>query len=286
MHKIIKSIWIGLRRRWRTGLAQALGVAGAIWLVTEITTAVSASAEHWLKSHGDQYTWAVCIAAAIWFFAYTYETRQVSFLIPTTNSRITIKFGNLFDEDSDWVIGVNELFDSKLGQVVAAHSLHGQFISKVYNSDEQRFRTEVDAALSAFPSTAVLRNIEPGRKYDIGTTAVLNNGARRAFLVAMARTDLTTAKASSDVPTLWVALQGALGSVRNFGNGAPVSLPLVGNGQSSVNIEPQHLLRLLTLAIVDFSRKHGLPEAINIVVPEACFDSLDLREIRRDWRSR
>jgi hypothetical protein len=44
------------------------------------------------------------------------------------------------------------------------------------------------------------------------------------------------------------------------------------------------LLRLIVLALVDFGRKVGLPKQVNIVVPEACFEMLDIREIKRDWR--
>ena len=97
---------------------------------------------------------------------------------------------------------------------------------------------------------------------------MLANGPHKVFLVAMSRTHLETSKASSDVPNLWVALTGALRSIHNFGNGDPISLPLIGNGQSSVNIEPQHLLRLIALALVDHGRKVGLPKQVSIVVPE------------------
>jgi hypothetical protein len=40
------------------------------------------------------------------------------------------------------------------------------------------------------------------------------------------------------------------------------------------------------LALVDFGRKVGLPKQVTIVVPEACFEQLDTREIRRDWMKR
>jgi hypothetical protein len=115
---------------------------------------------------------------------------------------------------------------------------------------------------------------------------VLDNGPHKMFLVAMSRTDLANSKASSDVPTLWMALRGALESIHNFGNGAPLSLPLIGNGQSSINIAPQHLLRLIVLALVDHGRTVGLPKRVTIVVPEDCFEALDIQEICRDWRER
>ena len=50
---LVKSLAVGLARRWRTGLTQAFGVAGTIWLITEIVTRVSRSANDWLTGHGD-----------------------------------------------------------------------------------------------------------------------------------------------------------------------------------------------------------------------------------------
>jgi Thoeris protein ThsA, Macro domain len=159
-------------------------------------------------------------------------------------------------------------------------------IDSVFNGDTQRFRKAVDAALANFAGTHTPRTIEPKFKYEIGTTAVVENGPHKIFLVAMSHVHLQTAKASSTVPMLWHALRGALTSVTNFGNGAPLSLPLIGNGRSSVNIEPQHLLRLIVLALVDFGRKNSLPKNVSVIVPEGCFEMLDIREIKRDWKTR
>jgi hypothetical protein len=280
----IKSFSVGIRRRWLTGFTQALSAVGGIWLITEIATKVSDTAEHWIKDHGSYYTGIVLIAAAISFLRHVYEVRSVTFKLPTADTQIEIRYGDLFEQKTDWLIGVGEFFDSDVGDVVSNNSLHGKLINNTYNGDTSRFRILVDNALIGMKGLRTARSFSPKTKYEIGTTAVLARSPHKVFLVAMSRTDLTTAKASSDVPTLWQALIGALASVRVNGNGAPLSLPLIGNGRSSVNIEPQHLLRLIVLALVDFGRKFDLPKRVYILVPEDCFDALDIREIRRDWR--
>lgn len=261
-------------------------MAGAIWLATEIVTRVSQAANDWLSANGNIYLAIVLTSAAIWFLAYSYERRFISFQVPTTSSQIIIKFGNIFDEQMDWLIGVNEFFDGRLGQVIAKTSVHGQFITNVFNGDEARFRAAVTAALAGVPSTPTPRPIQPSERFEIGTTAALANGTHKAFLVAMSSTDHVTHKAKATVPMLWEAMKGALQAVHDHGNGQPVAMPLIGNGLSSVNIEPQHLLRLITLALVDFGRKIGLPKQVFIVLPDGCFEQLDIREIRRDWMKR
>ncbi len=277
------SLTVGLIRRWRLGFTQAFSVAGMIWLVTEITTRASTKANSWLDTNGDSYLIGVLLISIIWFVAYIFEPRTITFQVPTTNSYITIKFGNLFDEPADWLIGVNEFFDGRLGQVIAQKSVHGQFISNVFNGDEALFRSAVTAALSGTVSTPTARPVEPSDAFEIGTTAVVANGQRKAFLVAMSHTDHATHKAGSTVPMIWDAMRGALQAVKSQGNGEPLAMPLIGNGLSSVNVEPQHLLRLIILALIDFGRKSGLPNQVTIVVSQECFDQLDIREIKRDW---
>jgi membrane protein DedA with SNARE-associated domain len=97
----IKSLQVGVGRRWQTGIVQALSVVGTIWLITEITSKVSDQAEHWVKDHGNYYIAIVLVGAAIWFIKYIYEVRSVSFNLPTTNTKIEIRYGDLFEAQTD-----------------------------------------------------------------------------------------------------------------------------------------------------------------------------------------
>ena len=277
------SLSIGLRRRWFDGLTKAFGIAGLIWLVTEITMKALPWVDKFITDNGVGYLYFVIGACALTFLCHIYETRSVSFRVPTTNSRISIYYGDLLKTDTDWLIGVGEFFDSELGHVVSSQSLHGKLIETVWSSDTGRFRKDVELALKGMPFEPTERSFEPNKRYPIGTTIVLPRGPRKIFLVAMSRTDLTSSKASSTVSLLWDALRGALNTVHDFGNGGTISLPLIGNGRSSVNIEPQHLLRLIVLALIDFGRRTGLPNQVNIILPEDCFKELDIHEIKRDW---
>jgi hypothetical protein len=284
-NEILKSLKVGLARRWIAGIAKAFSLAGGIWLATSIATKISPTFDAALIQNGSWYATFVVVVCLIRFVFHIYEVRSVSFMVPTTDSTISIRFGDLLAERTDWLIGVGEFFDSAVGHVVSKDSLHGKVMENVFNGDAQRFRKAVDLALESFTGVFTQRAFEPKFKYDIGTTVVLENGPHKIYLVAMSHVHLQTAKASSTVPLLWEALRGALTSVTNFGNGAPLSLPLIGNGRSSVNIEPQHLLRLIVLALVDFGRKNSLPKSVNVIVPEGCFEMLDIREIKRDWES-
>ena len=82
---------------------------------------------------------------------------------------------------------------------------------------------------------------------------------------------------------MWDALTDAIKEVDSHGNGDPLALPLIGNGRSSLNIPPQHLLRIITLKLTELGKQYDLPRKITINLSDDCFEHLDLVEIKRGW---
>lgn len=283
MNNFGQSVVLGLRRRWRRGIVTSLSVLGSVWLVTEVLTRASQDASQWLDSHGTIYLILAGFSALIGFLIACYEAREVAFTIPNTDTTLTLRFSNILNEDADWIIGVNEFFDSTLGNIVSASSLHGQIIAKLYNGNEASFRHDVDTALASYASQTVGRPAGQTVKFQLGTTAVIARGPRKIFLVAITKTDVATNRSSSTVPILWDALGEALKQVDNLGNGEPLAMPLIGNGRASLNIPPQHLLRLITLKLLEAAKQYDLPRKITINLSDDCFEHLDLVEIKRGW---
>jgi hypothetical protein len=280
---ILQSFWLGTQRHWWGGIVRGFAFVGAIWTLVEIVTFFYPNAKTALEANPACYLPLLGTAAAIVFFGHVYEPRRVSFHIPKTDREIVLQYGDLLSTETDWLIGVGEFFDSDIGIPVSKNSLHGQLITRTFNGDSSRFRKELDAALVGHDSEQTTRTIFPRARYKLGTTAVLKNGRHNIFLVAMARTDLDTSKASTTVSLLWDALKSALRVICDHNNGEPISMPLIGNGLADIKIAPQDLLRLLVIALVDTHREQRLPKTINIVLHDSCFDHLDVREIRRDW---
>jgi hypothetical protein len=283
MTGVLQSIVIGVRRRWMQGFRTALSVLGTIWLLTEVATRVSNGADEWLDANGAVYLALSTIAAVAGFAFSSYERRKVEFTIPNSDTTLTLKFSSIFDEDADWIIGVNDFFDSTLGHVVATTSLHGQIIDRCYNGNAASFRADVDASLANCQGEIVQRSQGETTRYPLGTTAVIPRGPRKIFLVAISKTDATTHRVSSTMPILWDALSEAIRVVDEKGNGFRLAMPLIGNGRASLNIPPQHLLRIITLRLTELSKQYDLPRSITINLADDCFEHLDLLEIKRGW---
>lgn len=282
--KLFRSLALGIKRRWWPSIVAAFSIAGAIWTATEFTTGLFNPVKSLLEANNTTYLLMVAACGLVAFLYKAYEPLSVSFKIPTTQTNVTIEYGDIFDEKHGNILfAVNEFFDHDLGQVVDPKSIHGQFIQNFFNSDNKRFRSETDAALTAFTGEVVQRGFPPVIKYPIGTTVMLHVGGRKAFLFALTKTDLVTHKATTTVPLLWDGLIGAWQTVHSTGNGDTLTLPLIGNGRASLNLKPQHILRILVLSLADFSRRQNITNEIKIVVPLECFKFLDLREIARDW---
>lgn len=283
MKQQLAPLLLGISRRWRSGLMAGMTALGLVWLLTEVAVFISESTRVYLQSQPWWYSAAAASLAILAFVISVYEPRSIRIRIPTTDTHLNIKYGDLFDETGHLLIAVNEFFDGSLGQRVSPMSVHGQAIVKFFNSDEYAFRAAVDHQLVPANGLQTGRVPAPDVAYPAGTTAVVNIGGRSVFLFVLSRTDLITAKACTDVPAFWQAVCGALEAAHHYGNGEAISLPLIGNGLSGLNLPPQHLLRMLTLCLVYFARAKYLPKDVTLVLPEACFEYLDLREIQRDW---
>lgn len=282
---MLKSLKIGLKKRWNYGGERALAVLGFAWLLTEVASYFFPKITPWMQERAFASTVIISSLCLLAFLVAIYSPRTISVDVPTTQTRLTLKYGDLFDERADLIIAVNEFFDGALGQIVSPDSIHGQFVIRYFNSDEAAFRQSIDPILAGFQGGQVARAVQPDTSYPIGTALRIPIGQQDAYLVALTKTDLLTHKATTNVANLWIALTNVLESVHHLNSGKPVAMPLIGNGLSGLNLQPQHLLRLLVLAIVETSKKMQMPRSITVVLHESCFEKLDLVEIQRNWRA-
>jgi hypothetical protein len=223
-NQLWKLLAVGVKRRWLDGARNAFGAVGLAWTLTEVLTRSVEPLDTYLDLHGGDFLKLMGFLFVVVFVTYVIEPVSVTFRVPTTDTKITLKYGDLFAEEAHWLIGVNEFFDGELGQPVAKSTVHGQFIVRNFGGSAVAFRAAIDPALAltGVTPTATGRTIEPSHTYPIGTTARVPNGAHTAFLMVMAKTDIASSKASSDPAILWTALRGGLQAVHDYGNGEPL----------------------------------------------------------------
>lgn len=261
--------------RWRV-LAEILAVNGALWGVLEPLLGLSAGAQQLLQSPAfGKYLIYLGISITIGILKMAAPT-SINICIPGSNTLVIIQVGDLFDFDGHRVIPVNDLFDSALGDRVSSLSVHGQCIQKLFGNDPRSFEKAVSLSLRDEAPIELGGNDRRAR-YPIGTTAVVSWGSDRLFLTALSETDRTSHKAQSDAALLWQTLACLWKKVRLYSNGKPIAVPLIGGGQSGIDMPYSLLIRYIIMSICESTRRNGIiTNQIKIIITNEAFRKLDL----------
>jgi len=218
-----------------------------------------------------------------WFIRRHVPKTKVSSILPSTNTRLSVSYGDFFSENGHKVIAVSEFFDGEIGEIVSPNSLHGQFIAKYCQSQSSEFYALVDSSLASVRSQRVERPKGRNEKFPIGTTAVGRVGSDRYFFVAMTNANPITHKVAADVPQLWQALNGLWSVVRDYANEYPVVVPLIGGGASGVGLPNSVLLNLILTSVVNETKKRRIAGEIKVVLYPGTANQIDLRAVEMAW---
>jgi len=264
----------------KTFLISALATYGVGWTIIESISFFLSSAE---VSGASRYLLLVGLSICVGLWR-AWPLGKVEIPIANSDTTVVISFGSLFATETHIAVPVNEYFDSLLGDHVARTSVHGQFIQNTLGGQSTSFDQLVQDDLSGVACEDVARTTGNCRAYKIGTTAVANISDRKYFLVAFAKTDIQTLKASASVHELWDALAGLWDRVRISSNGEAVAIPLIGGGLSGIGLPPAHLLNLILESILVATKKQKITGTIHIVLPENLKQDIDLKRIKQMWR--
>jgi hypothetical protein len=215
-------------------------------------------------------------------FIRIFPKNSIIIKLRNTNAIINVKFGDIFNENGNIAIAVNEYFDSEIGDLVSPESVHGYFIKGILGNKQELFDSAVDKSLKGISSIHHMRNFGKQEIYPIGTTAVLEFGEKRYLLFALAKTN-EQYEAYTTPSLLLEALNGMLIKARSECNGYPLNIPLVGTGLSRSGIPPKYIIELLLISILRVSKEAEITKEINIVIAKKLFDEIDLNEIVKRW---
>lgn len=266
-------------RDWKAICRAVLAAMGALWTALEILA-------FWVKisSSGRTYLLPVFLLLSVGIgLVVGRRPNQVTFTVPGTDTKFALAVGNLFETDGSKAIAVNEFFDTSLPRHVSPNSLHGQFLQRYFQHREGDARSAFDQALPDEGFVVVERTTGARRRYPKGTTIVLELGSDRFLLVALTETNVETLQASADADDLRVALNGLWDAARQYCQGAPLAVPLIGSGLARIGLPSRQLLDTLIASAVLATRASKVTNEIKVVLSQQVIEDVDLREIRRAW---
>ena len=156
--------------------------------------------------------------------------RPITEQYSSPNTKITIAKGNLLEEKSHLVIGTVDTFDTETPVIIASSSLQGQALQELYGGDLHRLDSHLDNALVSRDIVDTVEKSGKQSRYGIGTVATVHHAARLIFFLAYCEMDFNN-NAHSTPDKLWSSLGMLWDEISLRGNGATVSMPVIGGGR-------------------------------------------------------
>lgn len=216
---------------------------------------------------GFQGLFSIGILSLIWGIVKIFPRFKISRYLPEPDTTVIIKVGDLFEENANLVIGMNDVFDTEKGDIIKQNSVQGQFLEKVYGSNRSRLDTDLSNALASSTSVRDSQKTQgKNMRYPIGTVATLSTGTKKYFCSAYSfmSNDL---KAQSDIPTLTTSLEALWEQIRIKGQRERVSMAVLGSDLARIG-EATHsnLIKLIVSSFILASRKKKITQELTIII--------------------
>ena len=195
---------------------------------------------------------------------------------------IEIKYGDLFKEKSNIVIGFSNYFDTQIPEVISPNSIQGQFEQLYYKGNLEKLNTDINNALKRKKYQGIRNNTEKinGKKLElpIGTSISISKNDCKFFLTAYSKMN-DRCMAESSIEFLTKALSELWNEVRVSGQCNPIAMPVLGSGLARILASKKDLLYLILLSFITNSKEQIITKKLTIVLNRNDKDKLKLNEV-------
>ncbi|WP_197094125.1 macro domain-containing protein [Nonomuraea sp. SBT364] len=230
---------------------------------------------------------AISLAACLaWGLLRAYPHSRVSRDFTHPDMTITIKIGDLLEEEADLVVGFSDTFDTDITDngVINRGSLQGQLLSRLYEGDLRRLDGELDRALAVtVPTSVESAESKPQgklRRYPVGTVAMIGSPRRRVYCVAYSRmgNDLV---ARSSMDDLWLSLGHLWTAVGQNSQLRRVAAPIMGAELARVHaLDKENLLKVIILSFISHSRLRPVCRELTVTIRPEDSEKVDMLEMK------
>lgn len=226
----------------------------------------------------------ICVVYATW------QTRKKKKITLDINSslKLTIQEADIFDQNGIIVIGVNEYFDTHVGDgVVSGKTLHGLFINKYYKDHLLDLDRAIRESLQEQGVMPIERNCHRRHtrgktdKYDLGTCAMIHDGGKKYVLVALTHFDESD-KANMTRAELNLVLGKLMSFLDKKAEAQEVHMPILGTGLARLNRTPNRILNF-TIDVLDFIHTSHIIGGLYIDILSLSSANIDLNKIENQF---
>ena len=185
------------------------------------------------------------------------------------NFEVEVKYGDLFKEKSNIVVGFNNYFDTQMPEVISPNSIQGQFEQLYYKDNIDKLNSEILNALKRKKCQAIGNNTEKtnGKRIElqIGTAITISNNNRKFFLSAYSKMN-ERCMAESNIKYLTTSLNELWSEIRNSGQCNEFAMPVLGSGLARIPVRKVELLYLILLSFTTFSKEQIISKKLTITL--------------------
>ncbi len=205
----------------------------------------------------------LCVSYAVWQI----RSKKKIVLNFSTNLKLTIVEGDIFNKNNIICIPVNEYFDTHVGDgVISEKTLHGIFINKFYRDRVKELEAKIRTGLDGEEFEEHSRRLKccPTRKFNLGTCVDIRDGENTYVLFALTHFDDNDKAHVSRAEYSHVVCE-LMKHLASIAEDKPVFMPLFGTGLSRIQRTPQRILYQL-VSILDFDDTNVFKGGVNIII--------------------
>lgn len=272
MNKILRS-----RAFWHATYKAFLAYFGAFWLVVEPVgiLVVSNTVNGWVIYLGLLILSLLCAVLSSWPREFVIAS------IPGSDVEVVVKVGNIFDAKGNVVIGVNDVFDTHIGDgIIDTRSVQAQFTFNRFDGSVYSLDAYIEPLLSDLryevdESKAKGKN----KRYPLGTCLEVTAKGVRHYLLAYSRMSPALC-AEGDLCGLLKSLDSCWSKIRVSGQNEGVSMPVLGGEFARIGLTQTQLIQILVLSFINANRKEHIAPRLTIYVYEGKSDLVDFAALR------
>lgn len=174
---------------------------------------------------------------------------------------VRLTFGDIFKQEASVMIGMTTTFDTDVAQgIIAETSLQAEFVKTVYGGRVDLFDKAIEDALTSSNTAAIGTVSKPGKQkvFPLATVATVKSSSGIPYH-CVAYTEMDTANiAKGSIDGILDSLNSTWAAVNRHGNGMPICIPLIGQGQARIpELTPEIAIRLIAFSFLLSTRKNG-----------------------------
>ena len=158
-------------------------------------------------------------------------------------------------------------FDTSVPEVIARGSIQGNFLHQVYGGSEQKLNQDLDQALISIRPVGTITKAGKQTIYPLGTVVTLAPpGPIRYYCAAYTTMDMQN-RATGSIRGVLDSLDGCWDQADAHGNGDPICVPLIGQGQSRIpELTPEIAIRLIAFSFLLRTKRSRFSRELRIVI--------------------